>query len=124
MVYNLCALCRVVWSYMKSTPRTIGFLQAAGLALYVSFFAFSVQFIDQWAKAHGAENAGPTVGITLVLLAFIISASICSSLMFAYPISLFFSHKKTEAIKTLAWSLGWLVIFFGAFLLALAGSIW
>ena len=96
---------------MKYAPRTIGFLQAAGLALYVSLFAITIQ----WVKAQDIQPQ-EVFAIILFLLAFIISAVIGTSLILVYPISLFFSNKRTEAIKIVVWSLVWLIVFFAIFL--------
>ena len=98
---------------MKYTPLTVGFLQAAGLACYVSLFALIVE----WARVQDMHPE-PPLGIILFLLAFVISASVCASLMFAYPASLFFANKRGEALRTIFWSLVWLVLFFAAFAVA------
>ncbi len=104
---------------MKSTARTIGFLQAVGVALYVSFFAVAVRTIGQWSEMHKTQPS-PVFGIILFLLAFIISGIICISMLFGYPAYLFFGNNKSNAVKTILWSLAWLVIFFAGFLAASA----
>jgi len=95
---------------MKYPPKTIGLFQAAGLTVYVSFFAIIAFSFQQWFVVHDTEP-GPMLAITLFLLAFLISALICGSIVFTYPIILFLGEKKTEAVKTVFWSLGWLFIF-------------
>ena len=104
---------------MKFLSRTIGLFQAAGITLYVSVFAIAFQLFEQWFQTQGIQPQ-PPLGIVLFLLAFIISALICASIVFAYPISLFFGNKKDEAVKIILWSLAWLIIFFffAAFLIA------
>src|SRR4051812_42757109 len=102
---------------MKYSPKTIGLFQAGGLILYVSFFAFAFQFFQQWADAKNFEPTSPLFPIIGFLLAFIISAIICSSIMFAYPIKSFFDGRKYLAYKIILWSLGWLLIFFILFLI-------
>lgn len=94
---------------MKHSPRTIGFIQAAGLALYVSVFATAVQQLQNWPALRDAELS-PVVGISLFLLTFIISALICSSVALGYPLFLFFSGARNEAMKTVLWTLVWLVV--------------
>ena len=101
---------------MKFSSRTIGLFQAACLTIYVSFFAITVQQFQQWLKAQGIQ-AQPVLGIIIFLLAFIISAVISVSIVFSYPIFLFFENKKEEAVKVIFWSLAWLIIFFAAFLI-------
>ena len=94
---------------MKTSPRIIGFIQAAGLALYVSIFATLVQQAQNWSLLHNVQP-GPIMSIVLFLLAFIISALICGSLILGYPLLLFSSGKHHEAAKTVLWSLLWLVV--------------
>ena len=100
---------------MRHTPRTVGFLQAVGVACYVSFFAVAVRTIGQWSEVHKIQPA-PVFGIILFLLAFIISGTICVSLMFGYPGYLFLKNDKSNAVKTVFWSLAWLVALFAGFL--------
>ena len=100
---------------MKLPSRTIGLFQAAGLVFYVSSFALTVNQVQQWLASKGIQPQ-PVVGITFFLLAFIISAIICASIVFAYPAFLFFENKKNEAVKIILWSLTWLIFFFIAFL--------
>ena len=104
---------------MKYTPRTVGLLQAAGLVLYVCFFAFMVLTFDSVAANFQIEPS-PILGITLFLLSFIISAVICGSLFLAYPVILFFRNEKNIAYRIIIWNIGWLVIFFLVFLLSIA----
>jgi hypothetical protein len=102
---------------MKYQPKTLGLFQAAGLILYVSIFAFAFQFFQQWADAKNFEPTSPLFPIIAFLLAFIISAIICSSIMFAYPVRLFFVGNRNAAFRTILWSLGWLLTFFIIFLI-------
>ncbi len=94
----------------KHSPAKIGFLQAAGITLYVSLFAFSVQGIQSWAET-GNMDIGQIAQIIIMLSAFIVSATICGSLMFAYPITLFMKGEKGPAYRIVAWAVGWLVVF-------------
>jgi hypothetical protein len=93
---------------MKS-PKLVGFIQAAGLTLYISLFAFFVQQGQNWFLAHHVQ-LNPASGIMLFLLLFIISAIICASIMFAYPLTLFFNGDRGQGIKIALWSLIWLVV--------------
>ena len=106
--------------YMKFPPRTTGLLQAAGLTLYVSLFAMAAREFQQWVAAQ-AVKPEPILGIILFLLAFIISAIICSAIIFAYPLFLFFGNKKDDAVKIILWSVCGLILFFVSFLII--GSI-
>lgn len=93
---------------MKTSPRVIGLIQASGLALYVGLFAALIQQIQNWFPPTGVQLP-PGMGIVLFLLAFVISALICGSLILGYPILLFSSGKHREAVKIVLWSLLWLV---------------
>ena len=95
---------------MNRSNKIIALYQALGLILYVSLFAFSVSKLQQWAWLQALPPA-PALNITIFLLVFIISAVVCSSIMFAYPAMLFFGNRKDEAIKIVLWSLAWIILF-------------
>lgn len=96
---------------MAYSPRRIGLLQAAGLAGYISVFAASAFRIQAWTHAHNIAPH-PIAGIMLFLLAFVISALICASLILAYPLTLFFDGRKSDALKIILWSGIWLIAIF------------
>jgi hypothetical protein len=93
------------------TPRAVGFLQAVGIALYVSGFASIIAFVEQSAFFKDFDPSFP-LGPIMFLLAFIISATTCSLLMFGYPFYLFMHEKKKEALHIVLWSVGWLALIF------------
>ncbi|HZS42961.1 MAG TPA: hypothetical protein VFA52_01955 [Candidatus Paceibacterota bacterium] len=95
---------------MKYSHKTIGLFQAAGIILYVSFFASVIQMFSQSPLKN--VELGPFLAIIIFLLAFIVSAVICGSIFLAYPLTLFFDNKKKEAYRIVVWSLGWLIFFF------------
>lgn len=97
---------------MKYSPTTIGFLQAAGLFIYISLFANLAMFFGN----HFPAPHDPVLQITVFLLAFVISALICGSLVLGYPIVVFFHGEKKEAPKTVAMSIVWLVALLTVFL--------
>jgi hypothetical protein len=94
--------------FMKTSPRIIGFIQAAGLTLYVSLFATIIRQAQNWLLFQGIRSS-PTASIILFLLAFVISALVCGSLILGRPLLLFFSGKHREAMQIILWSLLWLV---------------
>jgi len=94
-----------------SSPKYIGFLQALGLAGYIGVFAMSLFRIQNWVHTRNI-SPHPIMGIMLFLLAFVISALICSSLIFAYPVVLFFDGRRRDALQTVLWSGLWLVTIF------------
>lgn len=98
----------------KNSPAKIGLLQALGIALYVSLFASVMWNIGEWGRNTGIKL--PEIAIAIIMLTtFIVSATICASLMFAYPISRFMKGEKKEAYQTVAYSVMWLVIFLALF---------
>ena len=103
---------------MKYSPKRIGLLQAAGLALYVGFFAvlaFSIRELTE----EGGLSVHPIVGVSLFLLAFVISAIISGSIVLAYPLTLFFDGRRRDALKIVFWNAVWLIAIF--FAVAVAG---
>ena len=96
---------------MKYTPLKIGLLQAVALSLYIGFFAVSVFKMQNWIYTTGV-TAHPIVGILIFLFAFVISALISGSIIFAYPVTLFFDGHKREALGIVFWSAVWLIIIF------------
>lgn len=104
---------------MKRTPRTIGFIQAVGIAAYVALFATLAYQVRTWVTTS-AVVIHPIAGILLFLLAFIISALACGSIALAYPASAFFEGRRIEALKIVLWNaVGLILIFFLAALAAL-----
>jgi len=102
-----------------SSPKRIGFVQALGLAGYIGVFALSVFRIQNWVHVKNLPPH-PAIGMVLFLLAFVISALICSSLVFAYPVMLFFDGRRRDALQTVLWSGLWLI---GIFLLVAIGAL-
>ncbi len=94
---------------MKISSWTAGLLQAAGVTLYVVLFVLVLQSVIP-VDAKLGQVAGPI----FMLLAFATSALICSSIVFIYPIQLFFNGHKTRAVQTVLWTAGWLVLIFAA----------
>jgi len=96
---------------MRNSPKTIGFLQALGVAVYVIIFSVAVQKIQQLFISKDLYPK-PALSIVFFLLAFIISALICWSVVFVYPIILFFKEEKDTAWKIFLWTGIWLILFF------------
>ena len=94
---------------MRYHPRVISLFQALGIAAYVTLFATLITVAEQSAFFETFEPPMPFAPI-LFLLTFIISATICSLLMFGYPFYLFMHEQKREAITTVLWSVGWLIL--------------
>ena len=90
---------------MRKTPIFIGFIQAAGLMIYVSAVGFVMQ--------HGGEWFGQTDGfltILLVLTLFATSALICAAITLGYPAHLIWRKKEfKEALQVVIYTAAWLV---------------
>lgn len=97
----------------KSTVK-IGLLQALGIAVYVSIFALTAWNIGEWARNTGVEL--PEIMMMIIMLTtFIVSATICASLMFGYAIARFMKGERKEAYATVGYTVMWLVIFLAVF---------
>lgn len=96
---------------MRHSPKRIGLMQAAGLAAYVMLFATLAYQVRTLVEAHTIA-IHPIAGITLFLLAFVISALISGSIILAYPTSILFDGRKGEALKIVFWSATWLILLF------------
>ncbi|MBI2024198.1 hypothetical protein HYT00_02335 [Candidatus Giovannonibacteria bacterium] len=101
----------------KYSLKTVAFAEALGVTLYVSTFSLLVNNIPRWIGVQVSPN--PILSIIIFLLTFIISALICGSIVFLYPILLFFDNKKSDALKIVLWTAIWLATFLPAFALFL-----
>jgi hypothetical protein len=91
----------------KTSPILISFLQALGAALYCGLVALFFWRGESWF----GETTG-FWGPVLILVLFVTSALISALLVLGYPIILFWEKKKTsEAIRLVAYTTGWLVLF-------------
>lgn len=96
---------------MNFSPKTTGFFQAAGLTIYVVTFVLSAWNVGQWFETSGMKTH-PALNMTVVLMAFVTSVSICGTIMFTAPVLRFLDSRKNEAIQIVLWTIGWLVLFF------------
>lgn len=96
---------------IKTSASAIGFIQAAGLTLYVIVFALVVSRAQSWFRLQDIQPE-PRVSIILFLLAFVISVLVCGSVILGYPTIKFFDGKRAEALKTILWNGIWLVVIF------------
>lgn len=93
---------------MKLNPKTIAFIQAVGLTVYVSLVAFFMQNAETW---FGPQKDNKIFGTIVFLLIFVISALLSASIMLGYPALLFFRGKRKTALKIILMSVGWLALF-------------
>jgi hypothetical protein len=99
---------------MKYSPPFAGFLQAAGLALYVGLF---VAFANYLGNTFAVGT--PVLGMFSALFAFVTSALICGTIALGYPLYLFSDGEKRRAMHVVFWTAGWLVV--GFILILVAG---
>lgn len=83
----------------KTSPLQIGILQGGLVSLYVLLFASIVTGLDK-----SIPQPSPALAVSAFLLAFIISALVCASAVFGYPLVLAFKGKIKRAIEIVAWT--------------------
>lgn len=97
-------------TYDKLSARTAGFVQAAGVAGYITLFALTLQGLQKYMPEV------PEIAAAMFMLtAFVFSALFCGSLVLGYPSLLALGGKTKRAVEVLFWSgatlLGFLLIF-------------
>ncbi len=98
----------------KSLPL-VAFLQALGLTAYCLLVGVVFWKGNTW---FGPQNN--LIGPTMVLVLLVVSVLICALIAFGYPVFLFWQKKQTnKALKLVAYTTGWLVLFVLLFILAL-----
>lgn len=98
----------------KLTPPKTAFLQALGLSVYISLIATIMWNVEKWMPVKSI--LGPILFLTL----FSVSVLTCGFLALGYPIYLFWiAGRKPEAIKTVAYTTLWLILFMLIVLLAI-----
>lgn len=90
-----------------------GFLDALGVAAYVTVFAWVVNNMANWFGSGPSGWMAPA----LMLLIFIISACVTGSLVLLKPVLLYMEGQKKESVQLFVYTLGFLVIL--AFIIAL-----
>ena len=85
---------------------TRSLLHALGALAYVSGVA-SVMFN---AERIFGEKPG-IAGVIAFLLLFILSAAVTGALVIAKPVMLYLNGQKTEALKLISYTIGWLALF-------------
>jgi hypothetical protein len=103
----------------KLSLKTVAFLQAAGIVVYVLLFAFVVQTLGRHFEPMPVS---PFLSMALALMAFVFSASVCATIFLGHPAYLFFDGKKKEAVRLVLWSIIWLAAFVAILLVLLPFS--
>ena len=85
--------------FSQKPSHVIGFVQAVGVTMYISLFVLLISNME-----HAAPDAPEiTIGI-FMLLAFVVSALSCGSLVLGYPAVLALQGKTKRAIEIVFWS--------------------
>lgn len=79
------------------------FLHSLGVAVYVA--ALSLIFTNGEKIFGGVKSS---FGPAAFLMLFVLSAAITGSLVLGYPILLYLDNKKSEAVRMLFYTIGWL----------------
>ncbi len=92
-------------------------LHSLGVLVYVSILGLFFRYANQW---FGQEDKFLTPIAMLMLL--VLSAGVTGSLVLGKPILLYLDGQKSDSIKFLFWTFGWLLVltlfaFFGLMLL-------
>jgi hypothetical protein len=82
------------------------FLDAFGIFVYVSIFAFVVNNLDKWIKI----KPNGWLGAAFFLCMFIVSACITGSLMLLKPLLLYLEGQKKEAVNLFLYTIGFLAL--------------
>lgn len=91
----------------------LGFLQASGIVAYILIISVFLNNVENLFH----KDTGKYMAPILVLLLFIISAVISSSLVLGRAGVLFWEKKYSEASTLLAWTVGWSTFYFLLFLI-------
>ncbi len=86
-------------------------MQALGIAGYVLIFVTLATHAGSILPAQPFEHH-PAFGMMAFLIAFVVSALVCSSLALGYPAHLFFGGERKAALHVVLWTAVWLVVAF------------
>ncbi|MFA6551423.1 MAG: hypothetical protein WCV41_02755 [Patescibacteria group bacterium] len=82
------------------------FLSSLGVLIYITAVAF---VMNNGEKLFGKINS--VFGPVFLLMLFVVSALITSTLVFGRPIYLYLNGNKKDSISLFFYTVGWLVIF-------------
>ena len=94
------------WIMKKPSLFVVSALNSLGVLAYTSAVA--------WVMFHGERFFGKMhtfVGPLAILLLFVFSATVVGSLVLGRPAYLYFNGAKTEAVRLLLYTMGWLLLF-------------
>lgn len=98
----------------KEVPvRLVGLLQALEVTLYCGLIGLLF-----WKGNEIFGKMDRLVAPVMFLVLFIVSALICTLMVFYYPYLLFFEKgMKKQAMEVVVWTTGWLAVFLLGFML-------
>lgn len=94
----------------------VGFLQALGIVIYIGFIAFLLNTIS---PIFSRGNIDDIFGMVAFLTIFSVSALICGLITLVYPAYLFLNKNILKGIKVIAWTAGFLAMFFVVYIICL-----
>ena len=92
---------------MKNNLPVRALLNSLGVFIYIIAIA---TFLSNASRLFGAEDNKFFIPI-LMLLLLVLSATITGFLVLGKPIMLYLDNQKSDAVKLLAYTIGWLAAF-------------
>jgi len=87
-------------------PAVIGLLESLGLTAYIGLVAVLMQQLDKIVAPYGSVY----VGITFVLMLFVLSALVSGSIILGYPILLAKDGKIKMGMQIVGYSMLWMFV--------------
>jgi hypothetical protein len=81
-------------------------LQAAGVVLYIALVSGVMRLVE----TSSMDRAPIFMGVVAMLLLFVFSAGVTSTLVFGYPVYLVFQKQWKEALTVLAYTFAYLFV--------------
>jgi len=87
-------------------PAIIALIQALGLSAYIGLVASLMQGLDKVMPPLGS----PALGISFVLMLFVLSALVSGSILLGYPLFLAKDGKVKQAMQIVGYSMLWIFV--------------
>ncbi len=87
-------------------PAVIALIQALGLSAYIALVASLMYRIGDLMPTPNS----PILGISFMLMLFVLSALVCGSIMLGYPLLLAKEGKIKKAIEIVGFSMIWIFV--------------
>lgn len=86
-------------------PALVGFFQAVGIVLYVMLVATFMSSVE-----NVFSDVPEVLAAITMLLLFVFSAAVTSSLFFGYSVLVVIQKQVRRALEIVAWTFGWLFV--------------